>query len=278
MRAAGSMQRKDLVASDVVLVTEDLRIEGTIHTEPGRTRFSDVWEGVLRGRRSYIPVSDATVRVRDGSREAEQRDVILVEREDVQAAFRQSPDGDGNGSGRHIQLQAVPAGVFCESFRVEGTVHLDPSRKRFSEAWEALIRDARPFVPITDARITDRPGVEVIAETGFVTVDKGRILTGFAVEEEHESTPTRVIQLEAVQASFVIDGLVVTGTIHPKPGEPNFSRFSDLWESLVRDPRTFVAITEASVCTSDGREIARPPFLCVEKAHIRAAYPLPSEG
>lgn len=270
------MQRKDLVPNVVVLVTEDLRIEGTIHTEPGRPRFSDVWESVLRERRSYLPVTEATVQVRDGSRGAEHRDVILVERRDVQAAFRQGPDEPEGGSGRQIRLQAVPAGVFCESFRVEGTVHLDPARKRFSEGWEALIRDARPFIPMTDARITDRPGDEVIAEAGFVTVDKGRVLTGFAVEEDHESAPTRVISLEAVRASFVVDGLVVTGTIHPKPGEPNFVRFSDLWESLVRDPRTFVAVTDAAVDTPDGRKLARPPFLCVEKAHIRAAYPVPS--
>lgn len=274
MRTPGSMQRKDLARNEVVLITGDLRVEGTIHTEPGRTRFSDVWEDVLRERRSYLPVSDATVHVRDGSREAEHRDVFLVERRDVQAVFRQAPGEREGGSGRQIRLRAVRAGIFCETFRVEGTVHLDPTRKRFSEAWEALIRDARPFVPMSEARITDRSGEEVIAETGFVSVEKGRVLAGYALQEDYENVPTRVIQLEALRASLVVDGLVVTGTIHPKPGEPNFSRFSDLWESLMRDPRTFVAMTDASVEERDGREVARSPFLCVEKSHVRGVYPV----
>lgn len=275
------MQRLDLVDEEVVLFTQDLRIEGTIHMEPGRARFSDTWESFLRERRAYMPVTGATIHYRHGGRPAESVDSFFLERTDVRAIFRRGPDEDvrgGSGASR-IDRASVEAGILCETLRVEGTIHLDPSRGRFSEAWEALIKDSRTCVPITDARIMDRAGGEPLAETGFVSVDKGDILCGYPLAGDgHEPAPTRYLQLEKMVTSMVLDGVVVTGTIHARPGEANFSRFSDLWDAIVRDPRTFVPVTDAEIQTLEGETVVKHAgFLCVEKAHVRAAYP-PSEG
>lgn len=63
----------------------------------------------------------------------------------------------------------------------------------------------------------------------------------------------------------------VEGKVH-LPSE--LDRFSDAWEALIQDGRTYLAITEAKVERHDGRKIAESSFLQVRKADIRSVYPL----
>jgi DNA-binding response OmpR family regulator len=63
----------------------------------------------------------------------------------------------------------------------------------------------------------------------------------------------------------------VEGKVHVAS---ELDRFSDAWESVVGDPRAYVSLTDAKVERHDGRRIAESTFLQVQKADIRAVYPL----
>jgi DNA-binding response OmpR family regulator len=63
----------------------------------------------------------------------------------------------------------------------------------------------------------------------------------------------------------------VEGNIH-LPGE--LDRFSDAWEAVAQDGRTYVSLTDAKVERYDGRRIAESSFLQVRKADVRSVYPL----
>jgi len=63
----------------------------------------------------------------------------------------------------------------------------------------------------------------------------------------------------------------VEGKIH-LPSE--LDRFSDAWEAVILDGRTYVSLTDAKVERLDGRRIADSSFLQVRKADIRSVYPL----
>jgi DNA-binding response OmpR family regulator len=71
---------------------------------------------------------------------------------------------------------------------------------------------------------------------------------------------------------ILLDRYQVQGTVHLPP---ELSRFSDAWESVVRDARTFFPVTDARVSTADGRlTLSSPPFIEVRKADVRAVFPM----
>jgi DNA-binding response OmpR family regulator len=63
----------------------------------------------------------------------------------------------------------------------------------------------------------------------------------------------------------------VEGSVH-LPSE--LDRFSDAWEAVVQDGRTYISLTEAKVQLHTGRKIAESSFLQVRKTDIRSVYPL----
>ena len=77
-------------------------------------------------------------------------------------------------------------------------------------------------------------------------------------------------QLVKVGVVLLMDPYVVNGTIHLPP---EVSRFSDAWESVLADRRTFIPVTDAEI--KRGEEIVlRTPFIHVRKSDVRAASPL----
>jgi hypothetical protein len=67
-------------------------------------------------------------------------------------------------------------------------------------------------------------------------------------------------------------GLQVEGSVHISV-EPN--RFSDAWEEMMRDPRSYVAITESETRSAeDGTLEEMDGFLLIRKSDIIAVRPI----
>lgn len=77
--------------------------------------------------------------------------------------------------------------------------------------------------------------------------------------------------LRRVQVTVLLAALRLEGTVHLTT---EHSRFSDAWEALVQDERSFVPITGVTVSAPDGSNAAEVPFLQVKKADILAVYPV----
>lgn len=76
-------------------------------------------------------------------------------------------------------------------------------------------------------------------------------------------------ELVKVGVVLLMDPYVVIGTVHLPP---EVRRFSDAWESVLSDRRTFIPVTDAEI--KRGEELVlRTPFIHVRKADVRAASP-----
>ncbi|HEX2296582.1 MAG TPA: response regulator [Actinomycetota bacterium] len=79
------------------------------------------------------------------------------------------------------------------------------------------------------------------------------------------------VDLVVVGVVMLLDHYQVEGKVHLPP---ELARFSDAWESLVRDSRGFVPVTDVRVSLRDGHTVvATPPFMEVRKADVRAVFP-----
>lgn len=78
------------------------------------------------------------------------------------------------------------------------------------------------------------------------------------------------VDLVAVGVVLLLDRYQIEGKVHLPP---ELARFSDAWESVVRDNRAFVPVTDARVTAPGGEEIAAPSFLEVRKSDVRAVFP-----
>jgi DNA-binding response OmpR family regulator len=66
-------------------------------------------------------------------------------------------------------------------FRIEGVVHVPEELTRFSDAWEAVVRDPREFIPVTDAKAFGADG-QMIANAAFMQVRKSDVKAAMTVE------------------------------------------------------------------------------------------------
>lgn len=80
-------------------------------------------------------------------------------------------------------------------------------------------------------------------------------------------TPAQLVRVGVV---LLMDPYVVNGTIHLPP---EVARFSDAWETVLADRRTFIPVTDAEIKRGD-EVVLRTPFIHVRKADVRAASPL----
>ena len=85
--------------------------------------------------------------------------------------------GRSPGTRTHAVVLLTPA------FRIEGTIHIAEELDRFSDAWEALVRDARAYFPLTDATIRTLDGAQVVAEHTLIEVRKSEVTAVFPREE-----------------------------------------------------------------------------------------------
>lgn len=78
-------------------------------------------------------------------------------------------------AGRSLAVRSVAVALLLDAFRVEGRVYVASEVARFSDAWEAIIRDARAFLPMTDVRITNLDGTIELAKEDFLEIRKSDV-------------------------------------------------------------------------------------------------------
>jgi CheY-like chemotaxis protein len=77
--------------------------------------------------------------------------------------------------------------------------------------------------------------------------------------------------MAAVQVALLLPGYSVEGTIYV-PGRRG--RFSDAWDNVMREDRTFVPVTDATITSTNGATVAKEAFLQVRKESILGVYTL----
>jgi DNA-binding response OmpR family regulator len=76
--------------------------------------------------------------------------------------------------------------------------------------------------------------------------------------------------LQKVRVTVLLAALKIDGIVHLSS---EHGRFSDTWEILMADERSFIPVTEVTVAMPDGSNATEVPFLQVKKADILAVYP-----
>jgi CheY-like chemotaxis protein len=77
--------------------------------------------------------------------------------------------------------------------------------------------------------------------------------------------------LVAVGVVLLIEDYQVDGIVYLPP---ELARFSDAWESLMRDQRTFFPVTSATIYpAAGGHAVASPAFIEIRKDDVRAVFP-----
>jgi hypothetical protein len=85
-------------------------------------------------------------------------------------------------------------------------------------------------------------------------------------------TEGRRIALRVVRVVLMLDVCRIEGSIHLPP---ELTRFSDAWESVMRDPRTFFPVTGTKLRYGDDSQLLyAPDFMEVRKSEVRAVFPL----
>jgi CheY-like chemotaxis protein len=84
--------------------------------------------------------------------------------------------------------------------------------------------------------------------------------------------PPIKIRLRVVRVVLLLDSYQIEGDVHVPP---ELQRFSDAWESVMRDSRSFIPVTKARVLRGDSsKPIATPEFIEVRKSELRGVFPL----
>jgi DNA-binding response OmpR family regulator len=81
------------------------------------------------------------------------------------------------------RLRAHRVILLTPAYRIEGELHLTEELERFSDAWEALIRDARAYLPVTNATVIKLEGSITLPEAAFIEVRKADVVAVFPNHE-----------------------------------------------------------------------------------------------
>jgi DNA-binding response OmpR family regulator len=84
------------------------------------------------------------------------------------------------------------------------------------------------------------------------------------------SVPNRRVEMVVVSVVLLLDAYRIEGKLHLPP---ELVRFSDAWESVMRDHREYVPVTDAVITSIQGVEVVSSPFLEVRKSDVRAVFP-----
>lgn len=89
--------------------------------------------------------------------------------------------------------------------------------------------------------------------------------------EQKEARGPDKVDLVVVGVVMLLDHYQIEGKVHLPP---ELARFSDAWESVMRDNRDYLPLTDARVSLLDGATlVASPSFLEIRKADVRAVFP-----
>ncbi|MGZ4127157.1 MAG: response regulator transcription factor [Actinomycetota bacterium] len=72
--------------------------------------------------------------------------------------------------------------LMMQGFRLEGQVHMPVELTRFSDAWEAVVRDPREFIPVTDAKMFSLADGQMVANAAFIQVRKADVVAALTAE------------------------------------------------------------------------------------------------
>jgi DNA-binding response OmpR family regulator len=77
--------------------------------------------------------------------------------------------------GRSPAIRAYASILLTSNFWIEGNLYVSEDLSRFSDAWEALVRDPRLYVPVTDASVKTLDGKSVLAQSDLIEVRKDQV-------------------------------------------------------------------------------------------------------
>jgi DNA-binding response OmpR family regulator len=77
--------------------------------------------------------------------------------------------------GRAPELRTVRVDLLMRRYRVQGSIHVPAELPRFSDAWEAVMRDPRIFLPITQAAVTTVDESQQLARADVLTIRKDEV-------------------------------------------------------------------------------------------------------
>ncbi|CAN5576937.1 hypothetical protein BH24ACT26_BH24ACT26_13770 [soil metagenome] len=151
---------------------------------------------------------------------------------------------------------------------------------------ERLRGDARfqdlPVVVLTgllEPEVVERAsslGCEYLSKPFAATalLSKIRVLLALGARSEGAARRSGVdpkTNLVAVGVVLLLEDYQVDGIVYLPP---ELARFSDAWESLMRDQRAFFPVTSAMIYPSTGgHAVASPAFLEIRKNDVRAVFP-----
>lgn len=119
-------------------------------------------------------------------------------------------------------------------------------------------------------------GCEYLSKPFAASALLGKIRDGLAPSAtaprvpEPRTDPNKV-ELVVVGVVMLLDHYQVEGKVHLPP---ELARFSDAWESVIRDNRDYLPVTDVRVSLRDGHTIvASPSFMEIRKGDVRAVFP-----
>lgn len=87
-------------------------------------------------------------------------------------------------AGRAPEVRGHEVVLLTPVYRIEGVIHVQEELPRFTDAWEALVRDPRAYVPLTKASVRSLDGKTVYVEHDIIEVRKSDVTAIFPREPE----------------------------------------------------------------------------------------------
>ena len=148
---------------------------------------------------------------------------------------------------------------------------IDLSLRNEADGWRLIgtVRDDGRFARLPIVVVTATPRAEV--EEKATSLNCAFLSKPFDPDELVASIRGAMgAALQKVGVTILLAALKIEGTVHLTS---ELSRFSDAWEILMRDDRSFIPVTGVTVSMPDGSNPSTVPFLQVKKADILAVYP-----
>lgn len=182
----------------------------------------------------------------------------LIDTTDVAQGWQMLVEQQPDGAIVDLTLYGASGWVFVERAREDPRYNTLPIVILTGAADEGVIARAGAL----DCAVVGKP----FAASGL----KARIADQIAAAAKKVPEAGRQ-ELVRVGVVLLLDRYLIEGNIYMAP---ELSRFSDAWESLLRDKRSYIPLTDVTIMATDGSQFtAGAPFVQVGKADVRAAYP-----
>jgi DNA-binding response OmpR family regulator len=161
-----------------------------------------------------------------------------------------------------IKLPNEDGWSLLEKMRSDGRFTSVPAVVLSGAAEEGAVERARSL----GAEFLSKP----FAATALLTRIRGLAEDTVTADDAAGGGPSRRVEMAVVAVVLLLDAYRIEGKLHLPP---ELARFSDAWESVMRDHREYVPVTDARILTMQGVEVVESPFLEVRKSDVRAVFP-----